>query len=195
MGTDATAMITAVKVWIEQVVIDLNLCPFAAKVFFQDQVRYVVCGDADPEEILTCIGVECQRLLQTPVESIATSLVLAPALSDFEHYLDILALAEEFLERMEWGGIFQIASFHPQYQFAEHDANDVSHYTNRSPVPIFHILREEEVAKALAHYDLPESIPERNIELMRKLGLETMRRKLQQASQILIDPSPDHANH
>jgi len=195
MGTDPTSLVSSVKIWLEQIVIDLNLCPFAAKVFYQDQVRYVVCADSDPEEILTAIGVECQRLLQTPPESLATTLVLAPALTDFDHYLDILALAEEFLARMEWSGIFQLASFHPDYQFAEYPAEDVSHYTNRSPLPIFHILREEEISKALANYEVPEDIPRRNIAELRRLGLPAIQALLKTACQVLIDPSPDRANH
>lgn len=165
---------SATRAWLETVIIGLDLCPFAAKPFRQNNIRYTVCGDTAIESCLEALIIECRRLDDD--QTISTSLLIYPdILSEFDDYLDFLALAEDLLADQGYEGIYQLASFHPAYCFAGSSNEDPANYTNRSPYPMLHLLREDTIAAALEHYPDPENIPQRNIERTRKLGLSHLK--------------------
>ncbi|MDW3647434.1 MAG: DUF1415 domain-containing protein [Bacteroidia bacterium] len=165
------AAISQSKDWIEQVVIAEQFCPFAKVPFEQDKIRYWVLKGIDQEEHLEILVRELEHLDQH--EEIETSLLIFPqALEAFEDYLDFLAMAMELSEEQGYEGVFQIASFHPHYQFEGAEKSDASNYTNRSPYPMLHLLREESVEKAIQLHPNTEAIPQRNIEHAQKLGSE-----------------------
>lgn len=161
------------KNWIESFVINYNLCPFAKKPFIQDKIRYVLYEGTDLEELTALLEKELLFLENTSKTAVETTFLITPDLfEDFYFYLDYLELANDLIFALNLEGVLQIASFHPDYQFGGTEKTDVTNYTNRSPLPLLHLLREDSLAEALAHYEEPESIPERNMEMMRKLGLE-----------------------
>ena len=165
--------IAATRAWLETVVIGLDLCPFAAKPFRQDTIRYALCADSDTANALESMMAECRHLDAVPL--IGTTLLIYPnAFQSFDDYLDFLALAEALLADQGYEGIYQLASFHPDYCFAGSENDDPANFTNRSPYPMLHLLREGDIAAALEHYPDPDKIPERNIERTRKLGLKRM---------------------
>lgn len=160
--------------WLSTVVIDLGLCPFAKREFDGGRIFYRVIEADDLSGQLEQIILECAAL--DVDEGRETSLLIFPqGLSDFAAYLEMLALANALLAEQGYEGVYQLASFHPDYCFAEVDIEDASHYTNRSPHPIVHILREASVEAALKNYPNPEKIPDRNIKLTRDLGTAAMR--------------------
>ncbi|WP_416308036.1 DUF1415 domain-containing protein [Neptunicella sp. SCSIO 80796] len=162
-------VIRSIEEWLDTIVIGLNLCPFAAKPRRQDRIRIIVSDAQTEEEILTSLDQEILHLSDTP--TISTSLlVLDKGLCDFEQYNQFLQLADDLLVQQGWQGIFQIASFHPGYQFAGTDLEDKENLTNRSPYPILHILREEEIEDVLRHYPDPDNIPRNNIARMTALS-------------------------
>ncbi|MCB0835472.1 MAG: DUF1415 domain-containing protein [Bacteroidetes bacterium] len=168
-------------------VIGLNLCPFATGVFRKGQVKFVVSEATDDEMLLADLVKEIDYLVNTSPETTDTTLLIHPhVMSNFEDYIDFLDIAETVIEEAELEGIIQIASFHPDYQFFGTEKDDVTNYTNRSPYPILHLLREESLSKAIDSHPDPEGIPEKNIELMERLGLEKVK-DLQKSG--LIDES------
>lgn len=159
----------ATRAWLESVVIGLDLCPFAAKPFRQNSIRFSVCRTTDIACGLEHLIEECRHLDTTP--GISTSLLIySQFLYEFDDYLDFLALAEALLSDQGYDGIFQLASFHPLYCFDGSDSDDPANYTNRSPYPMLHLLREDSIAAAVDRHPNPESIPKRNIALTRSLG-------------------------
>ena len=167
-------VISQTKRWLETVVIGLNFCPFAGREFRKGTVRYSVLPSADPEEILVRLALELQRLDDHP--EIETTLIILPnQLPDFNKYLDIIDLCQDLLEEEGYEGVYQIASFHPSYLFARSAESDPANYTNRSPYPMIHILREASITKALENFPDAEGIPERNIALANEKGLDLMR--------------------
>lgn len=162
--------------WIESIVIGLNLCPFAKGVVHQEKVRYRISLANRYEDLLEDLLNEIQFLLDNEPEEVETSVIIHPnALTDFEDYLGFLDLAEEILEEGELEDMIQIAGFHPDYLFADSDTHDPANYTNRSPYPMLHLLRAQSLESAIEAYGDTSAIPERNIELMRDLGLEKVR--------------------
>lgn len=160
----------AVTRWIEDIIIGLNLCPFAKKPFIANQIqlRWAVTNKRIQvaEEVLSA----CQELDENP--GIETTLVIFPeSLKSFEYYLDALECSQQALLESEYEGIYQLASFHPEYLFEGEDFKDASHFTNRAPYPIIHIIREQSIDSVLKTYRNPEEIPQRNMELMRSLGI------------------------
>ena len=165
-----TDYITTTKKWIETFVIQHNLCPFAKKPFLQNTIRYELYEGTDREELGIILQNECLFLKNTPKSSTETTILIIPnALNDFNKYLDYLDFANRLIFALRLDGVLQIASFHPDYQFDGTTKEDVTNYTNRSPFPLLHLLREESVEAALAHYEEPENIPEKNMETMRRL--------------------------
>ena len=166
--TDQT-IITSVKKWLEQFVIGLNLCPFAKQVFIDEKIHFVVSKASSTEDLIIALYNELQRLECD--KNIETSLLIHPhVLTNFYDYNDFLASANSLLVELNLDGVYQIASFHPHYQFAGTQPTDAENYTNRSPYPLLHIIREKSIEQALAHYSQPELIPERNIALMNQMG-------------------------
>ncbi len=172
-GTDAPDPIADTRKWLEQIVIGLNLCPFAKAVYVKDQVRFVLSDATTPEALVEQLAEELLLLRDTPAEQIDTTLIIHPdVLTDFLDYNDFLDNADAAIETLDLQGILQVASFHPQYQFAGAAPDDVSNYTNRSPYPTLHLLREDSVERAVAAFPDPDVIVERNIETLDKLGVE-----------------------
>ena len=152
-------------------VIGLNLCPFARKEWVQKRVKMVVCEAETPSVLLDFLVEECNWLSDHP--EIETTLIIHPwVLEDFLDYNQFLTDVDNALVDNEFEGVFQVASFHPDYQFAGTEPTDVENATNRSPYPVLHVLREESLEKAIAAYPHPELIPDRNIELLRSMGSE-----------------------
>ncbi len=165
------AIIAATQAWIEQAVIGLNLCPFAKAVYVKQQIRYVVSTAKEVEALVTELESELQALQAADPTQIDTTLIIIPdMLSDFLDYNDFLSLADKLLEDLELDGEIQIASFHPDYQFADAEADDIENYTNRSPYPILHLLREASIERAVEAFPEAEMIFEKNMETLRKLG-------------------------
>ena len=171
--------IAETRKWLEQIVIGLNLCPFAKAVYVKDQVRFVLSDATTPEALVEELAEELILLRDTPAEQIDTTLIVHPdVLTDFLDYNDFLDNADAAIEALDLQGILQVASFHPQYQFAGAAPDDVSNYTNRAPYPTLHLLREDSVERAVAAFPDPDVIVERNIETLDKLGIEGWTRLL-----------------
>jgi uncharacterized protein len=167
-----------VEQWLDRVVIGLNLCPFAAEPRRQQQIRITVSRVTDVTGWLAELQSELRLLSQlSPVDVETALLVIPQGLEDFADYNDVLELADRLLQHFGWEGEFQIASFHPDYCFADSQHEDAGNLTNRSPYPMLHILREASIEDALADYPHPESIPQRNIEQVRNLS-EVQKRQL-----------------
>jgi len=167
-------VIDRTKKWIIDVVIGCNFCPFAANVVKQQTIFYKVEENAGIEECLASFVYEMERLDNDP--TIETSFLIFPnAFQQFDDYLDLLSLSEKLLKEEGYEGIYQLASFHPLYLFANSDENDPANYTNRSIYPMLQLLREESIDKALANYKDPESIPVRNINFAKEKGLAYMK--------------------
>lgn len=177
----ARAAIEAVRRWVERAVIGLNLCPFAKAVQVKDQIRYAVTDATDDEGVLSDLEDELLRLSQTDPQQVDTTLLILPdALDDFYAFNDFEDLSDRLLKRMRLVGELQVATFHPQFQFADTGPDDIGNYTNRSPYPILHLLREESIDRAVEAFPQAEAIYEKNIETMQRLGLEGWRRLMAQ---------------
>lgn len=164
-------IIDAVSSWLERAVIGLNLCPFAKAVHSRGQIRYAVSEAAEPEQLVRDLSEELQRLHDCDPAVIDTTLLIHPwILDDFSEYNEFLGIAELIVSSMGLEGKIQIASFHPDYQFADTRRDDITNFTNRSPYPILHLLREDSIARAVASYPDPDDIYKRNIATLAKLG-------------------------
>lgn len=173
MNETHDAAIVATRRWLERAVIGLNLCPFAKAVYAKQQVRFVCSAATTPEALLEELGNELVLLRDTPAEEIDTTLLIHPqVLGDFLDYNDFLDGADALIEALELDGEIQVASFHPQYQFAGTEPDDIENCSNRSPYPMLHLLREDSVERAVAAFPDPDAIVERNLETLRKLGPE-----------------------
>lgn len=165
--------IAATKLWLERAVIGLNLCPFAKSVHVKNQIRYVVSAAQTPEELLRDLLNEFEVLAESSAATIDTTLLIHPhVLTDFLDYNDFLAVVDAALVEVDLDGELQVASMHPQYQFADTEPDDISNYTNRSPYPTLHLLREASIEQAVAAFPDAAQIFDTNIETMRRLGHE-----------------------
>jgi hypothetical protein len=163
--------------WIQSVVIGCNFCPFAAKAMLKKSIRYLVLHDTDKESTLNALKSEMEFLDHK--KEIETTLIILPdQFDDFNKYLDLVRSAEDTIARFGYEGVYQVASFHPDYCFAGATPDDPANYTNRSIYPMLHILREESVTDAVDHYPGTEKIPEQNIAFARQKGLNYMQRLL-----------------
>ena len=172
---DNEIIIEKVKSWVNDFVIHYNVCPFAKKVFVQNRIQYSVSFSEKPEQVLQELLFEIQLLDRMGSEKLDTTLFILPkAFSDFGDYLDFIHISEGVLATLGFEGIFQIATFHPDYQFEGTQANHAENFTNRSPYPIIHLLREDSVEQAIEHYPNPEDIPEHNIAKMNELGTNAL---------------------
>jgi hypothetical protein len=177
---DRHAVIDTTRRWISGIVIGLNLCPFARRVFQADRIRYVVTEAEDEEALRTDLAGELVALASAPIETVETTLLIHPrVLGDFSSYNDFLDAGQRLLGRLGLRRDIQIASFHPGYQFAGTEPEAVENYTNRSPYPMLHLLREISITTIADDPDGLAEIPRRNIQTLRGLGLEKMLEKLQ----------------
>jgi uncharacterized protein len=170
-SVNAQQVINATQRWISSVVIGLNLCPFAERVFKLGLIRYTVSEARNEPTLLVDFAAELRLLASTPITSVETTLLIHPnVLGDFLDYNDFLGIGERVIADLELEGVIQIAGFHPAFQFAESDAGAVENYTNRSPYPMLHLLREESVSAVASDADALLEIPQRNIRTLRDLG-------------------------
>ena len=164
-----TVISKSVRRWLESFVIDLNLCPFAKRELVKNRIRFKVTNATTEEELLTVLQAEVDIL--TADEAIETTLLIHPqVLQDFGEYNQFLQLSDALLQQLNLEGVYQIASFHPDYQFANTQLEDVENYTNRSPYPMLHVLREKSLERVIADFPDTDEIPVRNMALMRRLG-------------------------
>ncbi|GAA5445082.1 hypothetical protein Misp06_03275 [Microbulbifer sp. NBRC 101763] len=166
-------VVQVVEQWLTDVVVGLNLCPFARKPMRAGQIRYIASESKNDQALLADLHTELQRLDSTPESELLTTLLIIPDhLQDFADYNQFLDQAEWLLERYNYVGTYQLASFHPDYQFAGTNPNDAENLTNRAPFPILHLLREDNLEKMIELYPNPESIPENNILQVESLNQE-----------------------
>jgi len=171
-------IIKSTRQWLENVVIKLNLCPFAKRELVKNRIRFVISNATTEDKLLEDLKDELELLNTNP--EIETTLLIHPkVLTDFYVYNEFLNYADDLLEYLKLDGIYQVASFHPDYQFADTDFDDVENYTNRSPYPMLHLIREESLEKAIENYPDSDLIPEHNIELIKSLGQNKMQALLQ----------------
>jgi len=165
------------QAWVEKAVIGLNLCPFAKAVQVQGKVRYVVSSATTVEDLLYQLAAELNHLHDTPPDQTDTTLLIHPqVLTDFLDYNDFLEAADALVADIGLEGELQVASFHPQYQFEGTEPDDISNFTNRSPYPTLHLLREDSIDRAVAAFPNPESIFDTNMDTLEKLGIEGWRK-------------------
>ena len=170
--------ILATQSWLENIVIALNLCPFAKREVIKNRVHYIVCHSNETQSLLTTLEQAATQLANST--DIETTLVIHPhVLQHFEDYNAFLDPAEQRLTALGYEGILQIASFHPHYQFADTKPEDPENCTNRSPYPLIHLLKEDSVEKAIANYPDPTQIPKNNIALMNQLGEQKLQQLVQ----------------
>ncbi len=170
------AAIEATRRWVDRAVIGLNLCPFAKAVQTKGQVHYVVSQATDAHDLLADLKTELQALHASDPAQRDTTLLIAPhAFPDFLDFNDFLDRADRLLRKMRLDGEYQIASFHPQFQFADAPTDDVSHYTNRAPYPILHLLREASIDRAVQAFPDASLIFEKNVQTLRTLGVDGWR--------------------
>lgn len=157
--------------WLNDVVIGLNLCPFAAKPQRNKQIKIFVSEATQEEALLEDILTQLMELSNTPAQELETTLVAVPnMLQDFFDYNLFIDWVEALIKQQEWEGIFQLATFHPDYCFGGTDPEDDENLTNRSPYPVFHLIREESMERVLKHYPNPEAIPDTNIARVESLS-------------------------
>ena len=170
--TDEDAVALTIK-WLERAVIGLNLCPFAKSVHVKGQIHYAVTHVSTHADFLDALKFELNGLQAHASIARDTTLLIAPwAFPDFLDFNDFLPDCDRLLRRMKLDGIFQIASFHPKFQFAGTDADDITNYTNRAPFPILHLLREDSMDRAVAAFPEPDAIFETNMQTLENLGVE-----------------------
>ena len=170
-ASNAGEVISAMQLWLERAVIGLNLCPFAKSVHVKGQIHYVVYEGDDPRAWLACVRQELLDLAAVDPLQRDTTLVMAPhCLPDFLDFNAFLDQVDRVLRKTKLDGILQIASFHPGFQFADVAPDDISNFTNRAPFPTLHLLREESLDRAVQAFPQAESIYQKNIETMQRLG-------------------------
>jgi uncharacterized protein len=167
------AVVRDTRKWLERAVIGLNLCPFAKAVHVKGQVHYAVSGATSPGELLAELARELDALMGCDAAVQETTLLIAPdCLGDFLDFNDLLPRAEKLIRKRGLEGVIQLASFHPAYQFAGTEADDISNCTNRSPHPTLHLLREASIERAVEAFPEAAAIYEANIDKLRSLGPE-----------------------
>jgi uncharacterized protein len=166
-------IVATVRQWLESFVIGLNLCPFAKRELVKNRIRFKLTAASSPPQLLMALQSELELLNRD--QSIETTLLIHPeVLQDFDDYNQFLTLADLLLVQLGLRGIYQLASFHPAYQFEGTAVDDVENYTNRSPYPMLHVIREQSLERAIDDFPDVDQIPVRNIELMRRLGKEKL---------------------
>lgn len=170
---DAQTALVATQRWVERAVIGLNLCPFAKAVVSAGHLRIEVSPARTAEDLLGDLAVELTYLAQVDPEIVETTLLVAPfALPDFLDFNDFLGAADEAIAALDLKGILQVVGFHPQFRFEGTPADDMGNYSNRSPYPTLHLLRETSIARAVAAIPDPRAIYGQNIRRLRTLGLQ-----------------------
>jgi hypothetical protein len=183
MTLSSEIIIKQTQCWINKVVVAYNFCPFAKRELERNRVFYQVSQDCSMDKALELVISECSRLdAQADIE---TSFILFPTkFNDFSYFIELVGFSNELMVAQGYEGIYQLASFHPKYCFAETELNDPANFTNRSPFPMLHLLRESSMTKALENYPEPDKIPIRNIEKSRELGNKNFKKILDECTKI-----------
>ena len=175
---DNTAIIDRVKKWVEEFVIALNLCPFASHPFQKNTIKYAINLTNKNEDWIHSFIKECNSLIESTSDEVSTSLLIfTSGMEDFLFFLDIVETFDQMLIDSNLHAHIQLAHFHPDYQFEATEADDVTNYTNRSPLPIIQLLRSEEIEMAISNYET-EEIPIKNMEKMKELGIEEIKKRM-----------------
>ena len=173
-----TPYIQHTQKWLENIIVAHNFCPFAKREVINKSIRFDVVEHQDIESCLEALILACETMDEdSKVET--TLIVLSHGFTDFEEYLDLLDISERLLEARRYEGVYQLASFHPNYCFDEAASDDPANYTNRSPYPMLHLLREASIEASLKNIEDPETIPLNNIERARAIGLEALEKQLE----------------
>ncbi len=170
---DNSEYIEPVQQWVETVVIGLNLCPFAKREWVRNRVRFAVSLATTEVQLLADLQAEFEQL-NISDETETTLLIHPHVLQDFYDYNDFIFSANELIDKMKLEGVYQVASFHPDYQFEGTEPEDAENYSNKAPFPMLHLIREESLEQAIANYPDTDLIPERNIALLNKMGRNKM---------------------
>lgn len=169
-----------IRAWLKTFVVGLNLCPFARPLLGAENLRIAICPDRELEACHRVFLQELDRLQATTEDEMATTLLaFSNTLGSFEEYLNFFAQAQNLLLQAGLDGLIQLASFHPNYQFEGEEPEAASHYSNRAPYPIIHLLREDMMERVLRDYPNPQNIPEHNIATLQKLGVTELRARWQ----------------
>ncbi|MBL4583258.1 MAG: DUF1415 domain-containing protein [Pseudomonadales bacterium] len=169
--------VSATQAWVQSVVVGLNFCPFAGKELANNRIRYELSDATDMQAALELLVVELEQLDQhSDIET--TLIIFTQGFAQFHPFLDLLDVANQLISDQDYEGIYQLASFHPNYCFADATADDPSNFTNRSPYPMLHIIREHSLEQALERTTNPEQIPQRNIQLAREVGTPKLQQLL-----------------
>ncbi|NRB39123.1 MAG: DUF1415 domain-containing protein [Pseudomonadales bacterium] len=176
-------LIQQMKNWVLNTVVGLNFCPFARKPLEDDAINYCVVGSSKKQAVLEMLLQQCVLLEED--QNIATSLIILDlGFADFYAYLEVLDLALALLSAEGYDGVYQLASFHPEYCFDGLEFDDAANFTNRAPFPVLHLIREQELTDLLLVYPQPEKIPERNIQFAREKGVVFLQNLLNQSKQV-----------
>jgi hypothetical protein len=179
-SSNITNVIGQTKRWLKNIILRHNFCPFGHEPAKKESIRYAVCESSKPEEVAETFMDELIKLRDCDHNKIETTLFITPnCFADFNDYNDFLDVVDEMLEQLKLHGIIQIASFHPDYQFADLQANDARNFTNRSLHPTFHLILEDSIERARATHPDVERIPQTNMDLLEKQGLEESKRQLE----------------
>ena len=171
-------IVASVQHWVKSFVVELNLCPFAKRELMNDRIRFALTTAHSEKELVIALQTELELLNQD--DSIETTLLIhTEVLQDFYDYNQFLSVADQLLRTMSLEGVYQIASFHPHYQFDGTHRDDAENYTNRSPHPLLHLLREESLTQAIANTPDIDQVPIRNIEQMNRIGKDRLHALLQ----------------
>jgi uncharacterized protein len=167
-----------IRTWLADCVVGLNLCPFARPLLGAARLRIAICGETQPQALRQALLRELDLLQRSTEEEVATTLLAFPAaLGDFHDYLDFLDEAQSLLDAAGLQGVVQLASFHPRYLFAGEPIDGPSHYSNRAPYPLVHLLREDMLSRALADAADAEAIPQRNIATLEAIGVAALEQR------------------
>lgn len=172
-------VISTMQNWVSQVIVKYNFCPFARQEVESNSIHYFVSQAISHDDAVMDMLEQCSELNHEPGRE-TTLVIFDKGFSNFDDFLDLVDLANALLVAQGFEGTYQIATFHPDYVFADSDEHDAANYTNRAPYPTLHLIREESMAQALAEYDDPEQIPENNIRLARRKGEAFWQHLLQQ---------------
>ena len=171
MDAQEAAVVAATRAWLERAVIGLNLCPFAKAVHAKGQVHFAVSAADSAERVLEDLGAELDALLASdPAERETTLLVVPHCLGEFLEFNALAARGERLIRKRGREGVVQLATFHPDYRFADSGEDDMDNFSNRSPYPTLHLLRESSIARAVSAFPDPESIYGANVAALRRLG-------------------------
>jgi len=181
--SDINAVTQQTRNWLKDIIIKLNFCPFANREFINDSIRYSISHASDLESGLHALAEEFNHLDNHP-ETETTLLVFPECFAEFDNFLELIDYANQLLNELSYESVYQLAHFHPDYCFDGVEADDASNYTNRSPYPMLHLIREASLQKAIQAHPDPEGIPDTNIILARKLGSAKMQSLLEQCKKI-----------